>query len=107
MGNYTDKITFRLTQKEYETLKKEAAKKHLDVSKYVRATITNNPYENKDLVEECRNLNYEINRIGNNINQIANRHNANLYHPDDIEELKIMLNHIWDLVHRLRKEIMR
>lgn len=107
MENYTEKITVRFTKKEYETLRKEAGRRHMDMSKYIRATVTKEPYENKELVEECRNLNYEINRIGNNINQIAHRHNENLYHPDDIMELKELMEHLWDAVRRLRKEIMR
>lgn len=105
MPKYTRKITVRLTDQEYQEIKEKA--KNSDISKYIRGTILDHPYENPELIKEVQTLTYEMNRIGNNINQIAHRHNANLYHADDIQELKQMLSQIRTIVLNLRNKIMK
>lgn len=107
MAKYTCKITIRLTQQEYSDIEKKAAALHLDISKYVRKTILDNPYEKPELVKECQNLSYEINRIGNNINQIAYLHNSNLYNPEDIDNLLQMMSFIRKLIVDFRKRILK
>lgn len=107
MAKYTRKITIRLTQQEYSDIEKKAAALHLDISKYVRKTILDNPYEKPELVKECQNLSYEINRIGNNINQIAYLHNSNLYNPEDIDNLLQMMSFIRKLIVDFRKRILK
>lgn len=106
MAKYIRKITIRLTQQEYSDIEKKAAALHLDISKYVRKTILDNPYEKPELITECQNLSYEINRIGNNINQVAYLHNSNLYNPEDIDSLLQMMSLIRKLIVDFRKRIL-
>lgn len=107
MARYIRKITIRLTQQEYSDIEKKAAALHVDISKYVRRTILDNPYEKPELIKECQNLSYEINKIGNNINQIAHLHNSNLYNPEDIDNLLQMMSFIRRLIMDFRKRILK
>lgn len=78
MGNKTEIIRVRVTEKEKELIYKNAAKAGLDFSKYVRhVAISKQPIIIKDIgdLEEVEskigNIEYEINKLGVNINQIA------------------------------------
>lgn len=72
--NKTRKCTIRMTQTEFEGLVADMRAKGIkDTSKYVR-TLINHPrmtVSQSDLDEINLKLIYEINKIGNNINQIA------------------------------------
>jgi len=56
-------------------------------SAYMRFLITQKPLDYPELRKDCKRLINEINRIGNNINQIVHRHNANWYQTGDKERL--------------------
>ncbi len=105
MSKYTRRITVRLTDREYQEIKEKA--KNSDISKYIRGTILNHPYEDLELKKEIQNLTYEMNRIGNNINQIAYLHNSNLYNPEDIDNLLQMMSFIRNLIVDFRKRILK
>lgn len=59
--------------------------------------------ENYDAIEA---LSYEMNRIGNNINQIAHKVNANNFvQSEDIRNLKKQHEQLWKEINRMMKEI--
>ena len=107
MKNYTKMIRVRLTEEEYETILKQAGEQNLNLSQYVRARITDRMQNQPELVKEFQKLNYEVNRLGNNLNQIARNYNMNLYHPDDIQEIKDIAVEIMKLFHAMRKNMRR
>ena len=105
MKNYTKMIRVRLTEE--ETILKQAGEQNLNLSQYVRARITDRMQNQPELVKEFQKLNYEVNRLGNNLNQIARNYNMNLYHPDDIQEIKDIAVEIMKLFHAMRKNMRR
>ena len=69
------RVTIRLTQEEYEKLKEKANTLGITTSAYIRKKILGN--REKVLTKCDKDLLYEINRIGNNLNQIAKHCNIN------------------------------
>lgn len=69
------RVTIRFTQDEYNKLKDEATKLGITLSSYLRNKILGN---RGNLLTKCdKELLYELNRIGNNLNQIAKHCNIN------------------------------
>lgn len=78
-------IIFRVTPSEKQRIEQEAGNKNMDVSDYIRSRLEKPHHITaKDIDEVRRKISYEINRIGNNINQIAHHYNA--YGLDEISE---------------------
>ena len=68
------RVTIRLTQEEYEKLKEKANTLGITTSAYIRKILGN---REKVLTKCDKELLYELNRIGNNLNQIAKHCNIN------------------------------
>lgn len=100
----SDCIKVRITPSEKINIEKEASEKcDKNVSEYIRQRIRQSAdisITQKELDEVRRKISYEINRIGNNINQIAHHYNAYGLDEisdeliDDMEELKEILSDI-------------
>ncbi len=72
--NKSEKITVRLTPSEKKILEEKAHKSNMSLSKYVRQLLLKN---NLNIIYGFDKLLPELNRIGNNINQIAFKFNTN------------------------------
>ena len=99
--NRSRKITARESTEEYLIRENEASEKGMKVSEYVRFRLlakTGHSVYDKENLRAIQNLNREINRIGNNINQIAHNHNADLYAPEDMDEIIRLLTRCESLV---------
>lgn len=101
-------IKVRVSEQEKEIIKKNATISNMDISKYVRlAAIKNQPIIVKDFgelegVEDAiRDTNYNIKKIGNNINQIAHILN------DDGEVTKEMVNVILKDLKEIKDEVVK
>lgn len=53
----------------------------------MRLLISQKPNDYPEIRQDCKQLINEVNRIGNNINQIVHRHNSNWYTEVDKETL--------------------
>lgn len=102
MSEKVERFNFRMTASELENLKINAKQRGISVSAYIRDTAV---YKNsitskeefvikKEYLNEIRRLIYEINRIGNNINQIVKSYNSEFYDYSDKEKLNAFLNEI-------------
>ena len=83
-------VSARLTEEEWQKLRKLCAVSGLPVSAVLRelicgVTICQRP------PKELHDLYTEINRIGTNINQIARKANAGFATKDDMRELKLLM----------------
>ena len=95
-------ILVRLSQKEKEHLKVQAAACALKMEPYIRKLIMGKEIRPRPPDEYVRLLR-EINAIGNNINQIAHIANAQQYISEDkIETVLQMQNDIMRLVRSVR-----
>lgn len=96
MKNNYDKgkrLSVRLTEEEKITIQKFAKDDGLSISEYVKkmalkkVVISNRLEYTSDL----RKLNFELGKIGNNVNQLAKHFNSNKIIPQDFKEFqKIM-----------------
>ena len=95
-------VLVRLSQKEKEHLKAQAAACALKMEPYIRKLIMGNIIRPRPPDEYVRLLR-EINAIGNNINQIAHIANAQQYISEDkIETVLQKQNYIMRLVRSVR-----
>ena len=68
--------TVRLSEQEQKTLTQKAGECGMKPSQYIRKLITEGGMVDVSLPEQRRDLLNQIARIGNNVNQIAHRANA-------------------------------
>lgn len=97
-------INFRCTEIECQAIEERfRVSGEKDFNAFLRKTIINGYIINVDY-QDLKDLIYEINKIGTNINQIAHRVNADHgLHQKDIEYLQKDLDNIWQL---LRSKLM-
>lgn len=100
-------ITFRVTDEEYALLTERTKKTGItgeNLSEYIRQQVLGEeyPYQKEKLL---RDMNYQIRKIGVNLNQIAARYNSSLYLEQDrrlvlqyMEELKMLLEKTQDMI---------
>ncbi len=91
------RITIRLTEDQYEVLKNECKASQLSVSEYIRRLLLNRKipvypiiiHDEHEILEEL----YKINKLGNNLNQIARYFNSNgLMNNEVYKELKEVIH---------------
>lgn len=102
---YRDKeVKFFVTENELDMIDKKAAVAELDRSKYLRKMAIEGIIIKRDFTE-VEQLVYEINRIGNNINQVAKRANE-LDHvsKEDIRYLRKQLDTLYGQIEKFYDE---
>jgi hypothetical protein len=107
-NNDRKRIEMRLTIGEYETLLKIAAESESSPSHYMlsllRAHLSGFPHLLGDEIKELRSSNYQLSSIGTNLNQIARKFNAEIYHgglADVLNQLNIAVNRHVDFVAKV------
>lgn len=91
-------IKIMCTAAEKEKIEQNAKDNGMDMSRYLRTMGLEGCIINIDFTE-LKNLIYEVNKIGNNINQIAYHVNRDhIVYRSDIEELKLQINTLWSLL---------
>lgn len=98
--NKTVRLNFRVTEDESVYIQNLAKDSGKSISEVIRQLIRSS-MENKSTTFEPKEhfllnkqLIYEINRIGNNINQIAKNNNAHYYTPNEKKLLMEMMAEI-------------
>lgn len=96
------RITIRIEEKLKEKIKLESEKSNMTMSQYI-----NNCLNNKSIIviEKGKEIYYELNKIGNNLNQIAKKVNSNIATNNDIkslENISLELKEIWRLLNLLK-----
>lgn len=89
-------IIVRMTPEEKDRLTKNMAACHCtNMSRYIRQMALNGLIIYSD-ASDIRERNYELNKIGTNINQIAHRVNqTGSIYKEDVEQLKELMDTIW------------
>lgn len=98
---YRDKeIKFFVTDNELQMIDQKAAVAELDRSKYLRKIAIEGFIIKRDFTQ-VEQLVYEINKIGNNINQVARRANEiDFVNKGEIMYLKKQLNSIYKQIEK-------
>ena len=109
----TEKIRIRVTPEELEYLKKCSGSSSVvfkngrnNFSGYLRSKLlmeTN--HKNQQLEQRMKELQYELRKIGTNVNQIAKKANGGFGTPNDLVELKNHLERIEKIVEEFQKEV--
>ncbi len=101
--NRERRFELMFTQKEYRLLcelaendpdTKTRKTKEKNISAYIRKKIFEGTDRPQDLKKELENLNYQVRKIGVNINQVTVKINSSYANPNDI---KILENHLHDV----------
>jgi hypothetical protein len=87
----------RLTKEEREHLKRLADESGLTMSDAVRACLAGREIRQRP-PSEIKDLYTEVNRIGNNINQIARSVNAGIASAEDARQALFLLRKVYDLM---------
>ncbi len=91
-------LALRLTEKEYKHLKKEAEKSGLKMEPFIRKLIMDEDIKPRP-TEEYLKVVRELNAIGNNINQIARKANAeNHISQEDVDKATKLIDRAMDIV---------
>lgn len=83
------KLTARVSEEEAQKIKENAIKAGITVSEFLRSSALNIKIKQKQC-DELKMIVYEINKIGNNLNQIARKINSD--RDIDIEALERLKN---------------
>lgn len=92
-------LNIRVTEYEYELIKRRMKESgSASLREFVIDAATNGFLINVDY-SDIKELSYEINRIGNNINQIAHRINSEkVIYKKEIEEVQHYVDMIWKML---------
>lgn len=96
---------FRITRKEAENLKKQAKKRNLKESEYLRLLLSQKPNDYPEIRVLLRQLINEINAVGNNINQITRNYNSKFYRLEDRELLSAYMKKLNLLMKEVAENI--
>lgn len=91
-------IKIMCTEIEKLQIEKLAAENNMNIGNYMRKMALEGYIINVDF-SELKQLVYEVNRIGNNVNQIAHHVNTNkTIFKSDIEDINKQIASIWTLL---------
>lgn len=101
MSDYKDvPKCFRITEEQDQFVKARCKEKNIKESVYLRSLIDRD--RGKKPIEvylEEKKLVYEINKIGNNINQIVRNNNTHIYNEAEKKKLFALMEKIKTLVY--------
>lgn len=103
MEHRTRKMTFRLTEDEYNTIKDKVSEAGISQQKFLLQTALE-----KEIIhiKEYQDLIFQIKKIGTNINQITRHCNEAKYISNsEVAEVKRGLEDIWQLLNQSKIHI--
>ena len=89
-------IVIRVTKQEKERLIKKSQKAEMTLSKYL---IEQGLEREIVIIEDVKNLVYELRKIGNNINQLTHLANSGVIKKVYLNEFKSDLKKIWNVLN--------
>lgn len=114
MGKKNKFIGIRVSEEEYNRLKElaidtpEGRNRNgtLNLAGYIRSRVfAAAGIKNTSLISNVKDLNYEIRKLGVNVNQIARKMNSGIGTERDIEVLRIKLERIEQLIAYYTNEV--
>ena len=92
------KINIRLTEKEKSIIESKAKKLNMTLTKFIVSSCLKDKIV---IVNGLDKVDSELRRIGNNINQLTRLANEKIITVIDFKELRMEVNHIWQLLKQL------
>lgn len=97
-------IHFRIDKKLKEKIKLESKKSNMTMSEYINRCLKN---KSIIVIENGKEIYYELSKIGNNLNQIARKLNSNIATSSDLQKLDNIseeITKIWQLLNSLKSK---
>ncbi len=92
-----------LAENDADTKTKKNPKKNL--SAYIRKRIFSGSNRPSDFKQELKNLNYQVRKIGVNINQVTAKVNSSYVTPEDLQHLNTHLQEVeeayWEMIRKM------
>ena len=92
------KINIRLTEKEKSMIEVKAKKLNMTITKFIISSCLKDKIV---IINGLDNIDTELRRIGNNINQLTRLANEKIITVIDLKELRMEVNNIWQLLKQL------
>ena len=92
------KINIRLTEKEKSIIEAKAKKLNMTITKFIISSCLKDKIV---IINGLDNIDTELRRIGNNINQLTRLANEKIITVIDLKELRMEVNNIWQLLKQL------
>ena len=92
------KINIRLTEKEKSIIESKSKKLNMTITKFIISSCLNDKIV---IINGLDNIDTELRRIGNNINQLTRLANEKIITVIDLKELRMEVNNIWQLLKQL------
>lgn len=100
------RITIRFTQEEYDHLLNSRDNDKIKISAHLRnIALSNTGHSDKRVDKQLDTLNYNIRKIGVNINQIANKLNADYGDTRDAQYALELMTKLTDEVEELARSV--
>lgn len=96
--NKTKRVNFRITENELEKIKQKAKKSNMNLTKYLTTSALGKEII---IVENLKDFQVELRRIGNNLNQLTRLCNEEIIRCVELEDIKKQMNEIWQLLNLL------
>lgn len=82
------RFELRMDDRQRQILRQKAARAGLSQAEYLRELIEGHQIISKEQNEQTDKLLYELNRLGNNLNQIAHNFNSGFFSKEDMDGLR-------------------
>ena len=92
------KINIRLTEKEKSIIESKSKKLNMTITKFIISSCLKDKIV---IINGLDNIDTELRRIGNNINQLTRLANEKIITVIDLKELRMEVNNIWQLLKQL------
>ena len=96
-------ICLRLSEAQAQKLRQDAKACGLSKTAYLRRLIEGAELKARPS-QELRQLRTEIHHIGNNVNQLARKFNAGFGNKGDAQQVRYLMEQIYDLLYEISKE---
>ena len=96
-------ICLRLSEAQAQKLRQNAKACGLSKTAYLRRLIEGAELKARPS-QELRQLRTEIHHIGNNVNQLARKFNAGFGNKGDAQQVRYLMEQIYDLLYEIAKE---
>lgn len=92
------KINIRLTEKEKSIIESKSKKLNMTITKFIISSCLKDKIV---IINGLDNIDTELRRIGNNINQLTRLANEKIITVINLKELRMEVNNIWQLLKQL------
>lgn len=98
MRKNNKQINFRVSEKDYNYIKKQSEKANTTLTQYLKYSALN---KNIYIINGLDDATLQLAKIGNNLNQLTKLYNQGVITCLDLSEIREQVKHIWQLLNLL------